>query len=97
MRSNRTKTGAKYGWPQSPGTWSRFSKNRSRAILIEPRRGKSGIAMSTIDEVRAAEKKLQEVMATLNKTGAQYPDHLSTELKKATDDYARAVRELSST
>ena len=53
--------------------------------------------MSTIDEVRAAEKKLQEVLETLNKTGAQYPDHLSTELKKATDDYARAVRELSST
>jgi hypothetical protein len=55
------------------------------------------MAMSTIDEVRAAEKKLQEVLEALNKTGAQDPSHLSTELKKATDDHARAVRELSST
>ena len=53
--------------------------------------------MSTIEEVRAAEKKLQEVLEALKQASAQDPNHLSTELRKATDDYARAVRELSST
>ena len=53
--------------------------------------------MSTIEQVRAAEKKLQEVLEALKKAGAQDPNLLSTELKKATDDYDRAVRELSST
>jgi hypothetical protein len=32
----------------------------------------------------------------LKKTGAQYANDLGTELKNATDEYARAVRELSS-
>jgi hypothetical protein len=53
--------------------------------------------MSTIEEVRAAERKVQEVLAALKTAGAQDPNHLSDELKKATDEYARAVRELSST
>jgi hypothetical protein len=52
--------------------------------------------MSTIEEVRAAEKKVQEVLESLKKAGAQDPNHLSTELKNATDDYARTVRELNS-
>jgi len=52
--------------------------------------------MSTIEEVKAAEKKVQEVLAALKKAGSQDPNHLSIELKKATDDYARAVRELNS-
>ena len=52
--------------------------------------------MSTIEEVRTAEKKVQEVLEVLKKVGAQDPSHLTTELKKATDDYARAVRELNS-
>src|ERR1017187_2720739 len=52
--------------------------------------------MSTIEEVRAAEKKVQEVLEALKKTGAQYANDLGTELKNATDEYARAVRELSS-
>jgi predicted translin family RNA/ssDNA-binding protein len=52
--------------------------------------------MSTIEEVRAAEKKVQEVLEALKKAGAQYPNDLGTELKNATDEYARAVRELSS-
>jgi len=65
-------------------------------MLIEQPRGKNGIAMSTIKEVRAAEKKVKEVLESLKKAGAQDPNHLSTELRKATDDYARAVRELDS-
>lgn len=53
--------------------------------------------MSTIADVRAAaEKKVQDVLDALQKTGAQDPNHLSTELKKATDGYARAVHELNS-
>jgi hypothetical protein len=64
--------------------------------LIEQPRGKSGIVMSTIEEVRSAEKKVNEVLESLKKAGAQDPNHLSTELRKATDDYARAVRELDS-
>lgn len=51
--------------------------------------------MSTIEEVRAAEKKVQEVLEALKKAGAQYPNYLGTQLKNATDEYARAVRELS--
>ncbi|MFZ1143005.1 MAG: hypothetical protein WAN76_27820 [Candidatus Sulfotelmatobacter sp.] len=52
--------------------------------------------MSTIEEVRAAEKKVREVLEALKKAGGQYPNDLGTELKNATDEYARAVRELSS-
>jgi hypothetical protein len=58
--------------------------------------GESGIAMSTIEEVRAAEKKVQEILDALKKAGAQDPHYLRTELKNATDEYARAVRELNS-
>lgn len=64
--------------------------------MIEQPRGKSGIVMSTIEEVRSAEKKVNEVLESLKKAGAQDPNHLGTELRKATDDYARAVRELDS-
>jgi hypothetical protein len=52
--------------------------------------------MSTIEEVRAAEKKVLEILDALKKAGAQDPNHLRTELKNATDEYARAVRELKS-
>ena len=62
----------------------------------QQRAEKNGIAMSTIEEVRAAETKVQKVLDALKKAGARDPNHLSTELKNATDEYARAVRELSS-
>jgi hypothetical protein len=53
--------------------------------------------MSTIEEVRAAEKKVQEVLNALNKIDAQdCNNHLGAELKDATDVYARTVRELDS-
>jgi hypothetical protein len=50
--------------------------------------------MSTIEEVRAAETKVQEVWDALKKADAGDLNHLSGELKKATDEYARAVPEL---
>ena len=56
----------------------------------------SVIAMSTIEEVRAAEKKVQEVVDALKKADAKDSNNLSAELKNATDEYARVVRELSS-
>jgi hypothetical protein len=52
--------------------------------------------MSTINEVREAEKRVQEVLDALKKAGAQDPNNLGDELRKATDEYARAVRELDS-
>ncbi len=50
--------------------------------------------MSTIEEVRAAEKRVQQVLDALRKAGALDQNHVSDELKKATDEYARLVREL---
>jgi uncharacterized protein YggE len=54
----------------------------------------SSITMSSIEAVRAAEKKVQEVLDALKKAGAQDPNDLRDQLQKATDEYARAVREL---
>jgi hypothetical protein len=52
--------------------------------------------MSTIEEVKAAEKRVEKVLEALKRAGAQDSNHLSDELRKATDEYARAVRELNS-
>ena len=52
--------------------------------------------MSTIEEVRAAEEKVQELLDALKKAGASDPNDLSAKLKNATDEYAKAVRELKS-
>jgi hypothetical protein len=52
--------------------------------------------MSTIEEVRTAEKRVKEVLDALKRTDAQDPNSLGAELVRATDEYARAVRELSS-
>jgi hypothetical protein len=51
--------------------------------------------MSTIEEVRAAEKKVQTILEALLKTGGQDPHRLGAQLKNATDEYAKAVRDLS--
>ena len=59
-------------------------------------RGKSRTAMSTIEEVRTAEKKVQKVLDALRKADARDAEGLSAELTKATDEYAKAVRELRS-
>ena len=52
--------------------------------------------MSTIEEVRAAEKKLQELVNALRSASAEDPDNLSAQLLTASDHYAKAVRELGS-
>lgn len=50
--------------------------------------------MSTIEEVRKAQDKINDVLAKLRKTGALDPDNLTEQLRRATEDYAKAVREL---
>ena len=50
--------------------------------------------MSTIEEVRAAEKKVQEIVKALRTARPDGPDNLPAQLRDATDEYARAVREL---
>jgi len=50
--------------------------------------------MSTIEEVRAAERKVQRALEALKKTKAKDPDDLNAELRKATEEYSKAVREL---
>ncbi|MGD1081576.1 MAG: hypothetical protein ABR881_24920 [Candidatus Sulfotelmatobacter sp.] len=52
--------------------------------------------MSTIEEVRAAEKRVQEVLDALKNAGAKDPNNLAFELRNATDEYTRAVRDLNS-
>jgi hypothetical protein len=50
--------------------------------------------MSTIREVRAAEVKVESVLDALKTAKAEEPNYLDTELKCASDEYTRAVREL---
>lgn len=50
--------------------------------------------MSTIQEVRAAEAKMNTVLEALKTAKAEEPNYLDTELKCASDEYTRAVREL---
>lgn len=50
--------------------------------------------MSTIREVRSAEEKMRSVLDALNTAKAEDPNYLGTELKSASDEYERAVREL---
>jgi hypothetical protein len=50
--------------------------------------------MSSIEDVRASEKKVKEVLGALAKAEAQDQNYLNNELRNATDEYARAVREL---
>ncbi len=50
--------------------------------------------MSTIEQVRAAERKLQELANALRKAGANDPGNLNIQVMKASEEYARAVLEL---
>jgi hypothetical protein len=52
--------------------------------------------MSTVTEVRAAEKRVQAILDALKKAGARDPKDLHAQLREATDEYARAVPYLDS-
>jgi len=49
---------------------------------------------STIGEVRAAEARVDQILAKLRDAGTTDSENLSEQLKRATDEYAKAVREL---
>ncbi|HUM05237.1 MAG TPA: hypothetical protein VLT90_07240 [Terriglobales bacterium] len=50
--------------------------------------------MSSIHDVRAAGKKVQEILDALKKAGASNPDNLRQKLVSASDEYAKTIREL---
>jgi hypothetical protein len=52
--------------------------------------------MSTIEEVKAAEKRVKTTLVALKKAQASDPNNLADELRKATDEYARLIRKLKS-
>jgi len=52
--------------------------------------------MSKIEELKAAEKRVQQTLEALKKAPASDPNNLADELQKATDEYARLMRKLKS-
>lgn len=50
--------------------------------------------MSTMREVRAAEERMQSVLDALKKATEEEPNCLDKELRCASDEYTRAIREL---
>jgi hypothetical protein len=50
--------------------------------------------MSTIDNVRAAEKKMHEILDALKNAQPQDLDRLQAELRFVSDEHAKAIREL---
>ena len=50
--------------------------------------------MSSIQEVQAAEKKVQAVLRELKKTDLASRDDLHQQLARATDEYVKAIAEL---
>jgi hypothetical protein len=50
--------------------------------------------MSSSQDVRVAEQKVQEILDALKRLGADDPQNLRQQLMNANDEYAKAVREL---
>lgn len=50
--------------------------------------------MSTIDQVRAAEEKMKNVLCARKKDNPEDPNSLDTELRNASDEYSSAIRDL---
>ena len=79
-------------------TFSTKKKNyESSGLLrsfINEQRALSKTIMSTIQDVREAEQKVQEILDALKKAKANDPQNLTQKLMSATDEYAKAVREL---
>lgn len=64
-------------------------------LVPESLRGLVGRGVvSTIQEVRAAEKKVQEILRELKKTDLTSRDDLHEQLRQATEEYVKAVSEL---
>jgi hypothetical protein len=53
-----------------------------------------GAVMSNMEDVRSAERRLEELLERLKKVGADDPNNLFGQLTKARDEYAKVVRDL---
>lgn len=51
--------------------------------------------MSTIEQVRVAEKRVQDALEALKRVDPSDSEILCRQLQDATDEYAKAVRELN--
>jgi chorismate mutase len=47
-----------------------------------------------MQDVRAAEKRVHQLLEAVKKAGAKDPENLTQKLVSASEDYAKAVREL---
>jgi len=52
------------------------------------------VLVSTIQDVRAAEKTVQEILDALKNAGASDPENFMQRLASASDEYSKAIREL---
>lgn len=50
--------------------------------------------MSTIDQVRAAEEKMKNLLCARKNENPEDPNYLDAELRNAGDEYASAIRDL---
>lgn len=50
--------------------------------------------MSNMEDVRTADRRLEELLQRLKRVGADDPDNLFGQLRDARDEYSKAVREL---
>src|SRR5271169_5490513 len=53
-------------------------------------------SVSTIEDVRAAEKRVQQLVYALRQAPAHDPNRLADDLREASDEYAKVVHELGS-
>ena len=53
-----------------------------------------GEFMSTMQDVRAAEERVHQLLEAVKKAGAKDPENLTQKLVSASEDYAKAVRDL---
>jgi hypothetical protein len=74
----------------SPKAYPRRQDGLRRGTL----RGRDTRAMSNINDVRAAEKRLQEMLDAILHSQTRDLARLSAELTEVTDDYTRVVGEL---
>lgn len=50
--------------------------------------------MCTMNEVRSAEEKMKTILDNMKTSKTEDPNYLGAELRSASDEYTRAIREL---
>lgn len=63
-------------------------------FLSEMCRSDGSAVMSTMEDVRTADRRLEELLERLKRVGADDPDNLFGQLRQARDEYAKVIREL---